>query len=260
MMSDHTIQTVETDELWRRWLSERRREDRNELVLRHLELVGVTCSNELPRLRWRGVVDRDDLQAAGTEGLIAAVETFDPRQGSFGAWARLRIRAAVLEELRRIDPVPRRARRAEREMAAGRGELEQRLGRTASLSEVIGAVDAKPSRVERDRVAMAAFGARRQPHSRPGGGSRTLEPVDPGMGPEESALERCEIDNIHAAIARLRPPVRLVVSRYAEGRTLGEIGSEAGWRGDTRACQLLAEGRKQLRAKGWGAATESGAA
>jgi len=259
-MSDHTIQTVETDELWRRWLSERRREDRNELVLRHLQLIEVTCATELPRLRWRGVISVEDLRAAGAEGLIAAVETFDPDRGSFSAWARVRIRAAVLEELRRVDPVPRRARRAEREMAAGRGELEQRLGRTASLSEVIGAVGARPSRVERDRIAMAAFGARQQPHSRPGTGSRTLEPVDPGMGPEESALERCEIDNIQAAIARLRPPVRLVVSRYAEGRTLTEISRETGWRGASRACQLLAEGRKQLRAKGLAAETESGAA
>jgi len=257
MMSDHTIQTVETDELWRRWLSERRREDRNELVLRHLELVRVTCSNELPRLRWRGVVDRDDLQAAGTEGLIAAVETFDPRQGSFGAWARLRIRAAVLEELRRVDPVPRRARRAEREMAAGRGELEQRLGRAASLSEVIVAVDAEPSRVERDRVAMAALGARQQQRSRPGTGSQTLEPVDPEMGPEESALEHCEINDIQAAIAQLRPPVQRVVQRRAEGLTLSEIGRELR-HGQSRACQLLAEGRRQLRAKGWG--VESGAA
>src|SRR5258707_423568 len=56
-------------------------------------------------------VDADDLYSVGITGLIAAVRNFDPKQGNpFASYAAMRIRGAILDELRRMDWCPRRAR------------------------------------------------------------------------------------------------------------------------------------------------------
>jgi RNA polymerase sigma factor FliA len=59
--------------------------------------------------RW---VDRDDLTSAGMVGLLHALRSFDPDRGvNFLTFARLRIRGAVYDELRRAHPMGRAALR-----------------------------------------------------------------------------------------------------------------------------------------------------
>src|SRR5207244_1585114 len=81
-------------------------------------------------------VAADDLTSAGVVGLIGAIRRFNPNCGtSFEAFARLRVRGAILDELRRLDWVPRsiheRARQIEKIML----ELEQRKGAIPTDSE-----------------------------------------------------------------------------------------------------------------------------
>ena len=65
-----------------------------------------------------------DLHAAGLWGLLQAVATFAPARGErFAAWAELRVRGAMLDELRRADFVPRGLRRRLRRHAAALGRL-----------------------------------------------------------------------------------------------------------------------------------------
>src|SRR5436853_570984 len=53
-------------------------------------------------------VDGEDLYSAGLGGLLSAVRQYDPTAGTaFETYARLRIRGAVYDELRRMDWVPR---------------------------------------------------------------------------------------------------------------------------------------------------------
>src|SRR5262249_27693281 len=66
-------------------------------------------------------VDGEDLFSAGLSGLLSAVRKYDPTAGtSFETYARLRIRGAVFDELRRMDWVPRsvhtKARKVQRVM------------------------------------------------------------------------------------------------------------------------------------------------
>jgi RNA polymerase sigma factor for flagellar operon FliA len=60
------------------------------------------------------LADRDDVASAAMIGLISAVDRFDPRRGvPFEAYASLRIRGAVVDELRRVDERGRADRRPE---------------------------------------------------------------------------------------------------------------------------------------------------
>ena len=83
--------------------------DEKDLIERYLPLV----RNVVDRIKLNvpAHVDADDLYSVGITGLIAAVRKFDPEQGStFASYAAMRIRGAILDELRRMDWCPRRAR------------------------------------------------------------------------------------------------------------------------------------------------------
>jgi RNA polymerase sigma factor for flagellar operon FliA len=87
-------------------------------------------------------VDMDDLYSSGLVGLLNAVRNYDPKGGSsFEAYARVRIRGAVFDELRRLDWVPRSVHEKARKVQAAMQELEQQKGKLPSAAEVARALD-----------------------------------------------------------------------------------------------------------------------
>jgi RNA polymerase sigma factor for flagellar operon FliA len=82
-------------------------------------------------------VDADDLYSIGLAGLVSAVRRFNPMQGrTFAGYAAMRIRGAMLDELRRLDSCSRRARARARQLKATTLDLEQKLGREVTGDEV----------------------------------------------------------------------------------------------------------------------------
>ena len=74
-------------------------------------------------------VDHGDLQSAGLVGLLQALRNYDPSSGnSFETYARVRIRGAILDELRRLDWVPRSVHDKARKVQEVRQQLEQQKG------------------------------------------------------------------------------------------------------------------------------------
>lgn len=85
---------------------------RGALIERYADLaIGIARCMRVPS---SSLADRDDMASAAMIGLIGAVDRFDPRRGvPFEAYAALRIRGAVVDELRRVDERGRVDRRAE---------------------------------------------------------------------------------------------------------------------------------------------------
>lgn len=84
-------------------------------------------------------VDYDDLVSSGVIGLIAAVDRFDPHKGfNFKRYAAIRIRGAMLDDLRQMDWAPRSVRRDETQLTNTRKELEAELGRVPTQEELAG--------------------------------------------------------------------------------------------------------------------------
>ena len=120
---------------WREYRRTRDPELRDQLVERNLVLVKYAAARVAGRLP--GHFRLDDLYSAGLVGFLAAIEDFDPdRNVEFGAYASQRIRGAIIDELRRLDVVPRRVRRLAREAAHAIGVLTQRLGRQPYEEEI----------------------------------------------------------------------------------------------------------------------------
>lgn len=107
----------------------------DEFLKAHLPLVGRVI--ERMKASLPAHVDAEDLKSVGVIGLVNASRSYRADQGSsFSTYATLRIRGAVLDELRRMDWMPRRARAKAKELKETVNQLEQRLGRLATESEV----------------------------------------------------------------------------------------------------------------------------
>src|SRR2546430_5910557 len=79
----------------------------------------------------------DDLWSAGALGLIESGRRFDSTRGaSFETFAEHRVRGAMLDELRRIDHLPRRLRSRTDDVQKSQRKLSGELGREATLDEV----------------------------------------------------------------------------------------------------------------------------
>src|SRR5438445_8977617 len=106
----------------------------DELAERYLSLVIPIARSFQKRLP--SCVDFDDLVGAGNLGLVEAARRFDPAQGaSFGAFAQHRIRGAITDSLRRIDPVSRSLRSQQKTAERATTELMTDLGRCPTEAE-----------------------------------------------------------------------------------------------------------------------------
>lgn len=114
--------------------------DENDLVQQHLALVRQVVGRLA--MSMPSHVDQDDLYSSGLVGLLNAVRNFDPQGGStFESYARVRIRGAIFDELRRLDWVPRSIHDKARKVQAVMQQLEQKQGRPASDEEVAKALN-----------------------------------------------------------------------------------------------------------------------
>jgi RNA polymerase sigma factor for flagellar operon FliA len=109
--------------------------NRDQLILDHLPLlhhiVGRLCF-DVP-----GRVERDDLYGWGMIGLIVAADSWDSTRGlKFSTYAFPKIRGAILDELRRLDFLPRGRREKLRDLERAVAELEQASGTPPSPEQI----------------------------------------------------------------------------------------------------------------------------
>jgi RNA polymerase sigma factor FliA len=129
-----------------------------ELINRYMPLVKTVVGRI--QITLPPHVDAEDLHSAGLLGLLDAIRNYNPRLGaSFEGYARVRIRGAVFDELRKMDWVPRSVHRKARRVQLAIRTLEQRKRRAPTAAEL--AVELKISLSEYhqllDEVRPATF-------------------------------------------------------------------------------------------------------
>jgi RNA polymerase sigma factor for flagellar operon FliA len=83
-----------------------------------------------------GAIDRDDMEQIGLMGLLEALRRYGEPDGGFGSYASLRIRGAILDELRRQDWRPRAVRQQSHKLRDAVRALTRKLGREPSEQEI----------------------------------------------------------------------------------------------------------------------------
>ena len=108
---------------------------RDRLIMEHAPLVKYIAHRIAMRLPPQ--IDIDDLINSGVLGLMDAIEKFDPsKEVKFKTYAEIRIKGAILDELRALDWIPRSIRKVINRLVDAYHELEQQLGRPAKDEEI----------------------------------------------------------------------------------------------------------------------------
>jgi len=227
-------------------------DDREEILTDFLPLIKHVASKLV-----RGFDDDtliEDLISAGVLGLLEAMDKYDAVRGTkLNTFAYLRIRGAMVDELRKRDWFPRRARAKAKKVEAAIRELERKLGRYPTEEEVsqelhmdveqyldmvkdlgslsVVSIDeiAESSGIDRDSIISMV--------------------MEDGTSPETRA-ELGEIQHmLSTEIERLPQQQKLVLSLYYyEDLTYKEIGQVLGGLSEPRVSQIHAQAMIPLRA------------
>ena len=108
---------------------------RDKLILEYAPLVKVVAGRLSMYLGYN--VEYEDLVSYGVFGLIDAIDKFDRnKEVKFETYASLRIRGAILDQIRKMDWIPRTIRQRQKQIDTAMKELEQRNGRPPTDAEL----------------------------------------------------------------------------------------------------------------------------
>ena len=126
---------TEKNKLWEEYSRRRTAEVREKLIIEYAPLVKIVAGRLSMYLGYN--VEYDDLVGYGIFGLIDAIDKFDYGKGiKFETYASLRIRGAVLDQIRKMDWIPRSLRQKQKKIDAAMNKLELELGRPATDEEL----------------------------------------------------------------------------------------------------------------------------
>ena len=255
--------TTRADETQQLWLDYRRTGDqkiRDRLILTYAPLVKYVAGRVGSGLPAH--VDDGDLVSYGLLGLINAIDRFDPdRDVKFETYAVVRIRGAIIDELRTLDWVPRSVRARARSIERAIAELESKLGRAPTDEELATKVgvtveELEDSLTDISRSSIAALDELWTISGSGGDQVALIDTIEDEHGPEpQTAFAVTELREIVAdAITSLPEREKLVITLYYyEDLTLREIGEVLGVT-ESRVSQLHTKAVLRLKSRLAGAA------
>jgi len=123
------------EEIWLRYEKSKEPKIKEELIVKYISLVKYVAGRLM--LSLPPSVEQGDLESAGIMGLIDAIERYNPRLGvKFESYAIPRIKGAILDELRKLDWVPRSIRSKARGLEKVIFQIESEKGETATDEEI----------------------------------------------------------------------------------------------------------------------------
>ncbi|WP_426338379.1 FliA/WhiG family RNA polymerase sigma factor [Pseudoduganella sp. S-14] len=189
----------------------------------------------------QGAIDRDDMEQIGLMGLLEALRRYGAPDTGFGSYASLRVRGAILDELRRQDWRPRAVRQQSHKMRDAVRELTRKLGREPGEQEIMGALglDAEGYQaylLDENAETIASFDEILQD---------TLADTSSVAGPEEQLMIRRSLEQ---ALNGLDEREQRVIQMYYEFElSYKEIAAVLDLT-DARVCQLNKQALNKMKA------------
>lgn len=130
----------DADKIWKSYAASRNPALREQLIIEYAPLVKLVAGRLLMQVGQ--YVDFEDLTSYGIFGLIDAIDKYDPEKGiKFETYASIRIRGAIIDNIRKLDWVPRSLRAKNKQLEQVYAELAIELGREPKEAEVAEKLD-----------------------------------------------------------------------------------------------------------------------
>ncbi len=218
------------------------------LVEEHADLVKRIAAHLMGRLP--STVEMDDLVQVGLMALLAAARQYSPDKGAnFATYAGIRVRGAMLDEVRSMEWTPRSVHRNQRRLTQAMREVENSKGSEAQAEEIAAAMDVSVDQYHK-MVADSATGKMFSLDQMSEAGDPRAE-IEGGLG--EDPVEALEDDEMRQALAEQisQLPEReamVMALYYDEELNLKEIGKVLGV-SESRVCQIHGQALIRLRAR-----------
>jgi RNA polymerase sigma factor for flagellar operon FliA len=250
-----TRQRLSSDDslaLWKEYQATQDRRVRDRLVLTFAPLVKYIVYKKLRELP--ATCELEDLISCGIEGLIAAIDRYDPSKGAtLEQFVWTRIHGSVLDELRRQDWAPRSLRRWERDINRAREQFSALYGRGPTRQELAEAVGADVSDLRARESDIARSDITSLNTLTLSDDETTIERIDTiassdgTTDPELQATTTAAKERFRLAFETLpRREREVAVLLYVKNLTLREIGDILGV-SESRVCQIHGELKRKLR-------------
>lgn len=191
----------------------------------------------------------EDLIQSGVIGLMEALQKYNVTQGaSFETYAGIRIRGAMLDEIRKGDWTPRSVHRKSREVSSAMASVEARLGREAHDSEV--AEELGVTLYEYHQILIDTSSAQLLSIDEPDHEDLSEDQLDShAKSPLADLADSGFKDGLAQAIEQLPEKERLVMALYYdEELNLKEIGQVLDV-SESRVSQIHSQAIKRLRSR-----------
>ncbi len=221
------------------------KDQRDQLIIEHVGLVKRIAYHLMGRLP--ASVQVDDLIQAGMIGLIEAAKNYDPTQGaSFETYANIRVRGAMLDEVRHSDWSPRSLHKKMRELNEAVKEIENATGRDAKDQEVAKKLNISLDeyyQTLRDSACARMFSIQSQDGDEPL--QFSSQEKDPFSRLQNEGFQQSLAD----VIEQLPEREKLLMSLYYNDElNLKEIGQVLEV-SESRVCQIHAQALNRIRTK-----------
>lgn len=143
--------------LWDEYSKKHTPELREQIIMEYAGLVKIVAGRLSIYLGYN--VEYDDLVGYGIFGLIDAIDKFDNEKGvKFETYASLRIRGAILDQIRKMDWIPRTLRQRQKKIDSAYQKLETASGREATEEELAAELEISTEELENWQNQMKISG------------------------------------------------------------------------------------------------------
>ena len=243
---------TESDEknLWARHKEKGDPAARDALIVHHMRIVKYIAGRMA--IHVPSNVEMDDLVGWGCIGLMDAVEKYDHTQDiKFSTYASIRIRGAIIDQIRSLDWAPRSLRTMARKVGAAREKLRHVQGREPSIESIAGEVGTTPEHVEETMAQLQTAQILSLDDYLPSDDHSEMRKHDVISQNAAHPSARMELEEkksalIHAIVDLPDQQQKVLNLYYYEELTLKEIGAVLNV-SESRICQIHSAAMKLLR-------------
>lgn len=242
---------VEEKQLWARFKERGDRDARDALIVHHMRIVRYIAGRMA--IHVPTTVEMDDLVGWGIMGLMDALEKFDYQQDiKFSTYASIRIRGAILDEIRSLDWAPRSLRTMARKIGASREKLRHARGGEPSSDAIAEELGISAEQVQDTLSQLQTAQVLSLDSFLPGedvsetrrvevtGNRGAPSPIDVATNRERQELL------VQAILALPDPQQKVLNLYYYDELTLKEVGAVLDV-SESRVCQIHGTALKSLR-------------